>query len=398
MYRFELALIVTVAALWPFQLTAEDDPVLATVNGVKIHESAILSSFHQKLNTNQRTKLIRKVLPRVVTNEVIVQAAEAAGIPDDPNFQAQIAATQTQFARSLVVTTATAYLRSHIPASSQENTNLIKAEAAVYYAAHAEEFAEMEDRSALLSIRRRIAMKQRSDQFAKLIDEALAELNFNVAGTAVSADIVKASFINRARSAGEREDLWELIHQRAGAEEPDRGASGKEVQAYFDAIFAVKIEISKQELTVKDLYPVTVSDSPQVVPNARLSMLSLLQNYFVAAKAESDGFEAPARTGFDPERNLLIQTYLKKNTAENLQKIKIAVSTIDEYLAANPDRFAAKLERKNGKRAVRAAITTILRAHKTRELRDEFFKGLMSSAEVKYFDDRFTPIVPDQQN
>ena len=398
MYHFELAVIVTVAALWPFQLTAGNDPVLATVNGVEILESTVLSGFHQKLSTDQRTKLIRKILPRVVTNEVIAQEATAAGIPDDPNFQAQTAAIRTQFARSLVVTKATAYLRSHIPARSQENLNLVKAEAAAYYAAHAEEFAEMDERSALISIRRRIVMKQRSDQFAKLVDEALAEFNFNVAGTPVSADIVKASFINRARSADEREDLWELIHQRAGAEEPDRGASGREVQAYFDALFAVKIEIGKQELTVKDLYPVTVSDSPRVVPNARLSMLSLLKNYFVAAKADSDGFKAPARTRFDPERNLLIQTYVKKNTEENLHKIKIAASAIDEYLAANPDRFAAKLERKNGKRAVRSEITTILRAHKTRELRDEFFKGLMSSAEVKYFDERFTPNVPEQQN
>ncbi|MDP7396968.1 MAG: hypothetical protein QF541_08865 [Lentisphaeria bacterium] len=149
----------------------------------------------------------------------------------------------------------------------------------------------MEERSALISIRRRIAMQQQSDQFAELIDEALTEFNFNVAGKAVSADIVKASFINRTHRAGEREDLWELIHQRAGAEEPVRGASGSEVKAYFDALFAVKIEIGKQELTAKDLYPVTMSDTPQVIPNARISMLNLLQNHFVAAKADSDGFD-----------------------------------------------------------------------------------------------------------
>ena len=93
MHHFELAFIVTVAALWPFQLTAGDDPVLATVNGVEILESTVLSDFHQKFSTNQRTKLIRKILPRVVTNEVIAQEATAAGIPADPNFQAQIAAT-----------------------------------------------------------------------------------------------------------------------------------------------------------------------------------------------------------------------------------------------------------------------------------------------------------------
>ena len=396
MYHFRLAVIAAVAALWPFQITAGDDPVLVTVNGVEIRESIVLSGFQQKLTTNQRAKLIRKILPRVVANEVIAQKATAAGVPDDPNFQAQIDAIRTQFARSLVGTTATAYLRSRAPARSQQNVDAVKAESEAYYAAHAEEFAEMAERSALISIRRRIAMKQRSDQFAKLIDEAIAEFNFNVAGKAVSADIVKASFINRARSAGEREDLWELIHQRAGAEEPGRGASGREVKAYFDALFAVKIEIGKQELTVKDLYPVTVSDTPQVVPNARLSMLNLLQNYFVAAKADSDGFESPARTGFDPERNLLIQTYVKKNTEENLQKVEIAAAAIDEYLAENSDRFATKLERENGEQTVHAEITTILRARKARDLRNEFFKELMSSAEVKYFDDRFTPNAPEE--
>ena len=117
-------------------------------------------------------------------------------------------------------------------------------------------------------------------------------------------------------------------------------------------------------------------------PDIYLQAARLLVDEGMADEAafpwDSDGFKAPARTRFDPERNLLIQTYVKKNTEENLHKIKIAASAIDEYLAANPDRFAAKLERKNGKRAVRAEITTILRAHKTRELRDEFFKGLMS--------------------
>ena len=396
MCHFKLAVIAAVAALWPFHITAGDDPVLVTVNGVEIRESTVLSGFQQKLTPYQRAKLIREILPRVVANEVIVQKATAAGIPDDPNFQVQIGAIRTQFTRSLVGTTATAYLRSRAPARSQQNVNAITAESEAYYAAHAEEFAEMEERSALISIRRRIAMKQRSGQFAELIDEALAEFNFNVAGKAVSADIVKASFINRARSAGEREDLWELIHQRAGAKEPGRGASGRKVKAYFDALFAVKIEIDKQELTVKDLYPVTMSDTPQVVPNARLSMLNLLQNYFVAAKADHDGFESPARTGFDPERNLLIQTYVKKNTDKNLQKVEIAAAAIDEYLAANSDRFATKLERENGEQAVRAQIMTILRAHKARDLRNEFFKELMSSAEVKYFDDRFTPNAPEE--
>ena len=70
MYHFRLAVIAAVAALWPFQITAGDDPVLVTVNGVEILESTVLSGFHQKLSTDQRTKLIRKILPRVVTNEV----------------------------------------------------------------------------------------------------------------------------------------------------------------------------------------------------------------------------------------------------------------------------------------------------------------------------------------
>ncbi|MDP7398148.1 MAG: hypothetical protein QF541_14850, partial [Lentisphaeria bacterium] len=89
--------------------------------------------------------------------------------------------------------------------------------------------------------------------------------------------------------------------------------------------------------------------------------------------------------------------YVKKNTEENLQKIRIEAAAIDQYLAANPDRFAAKLERKKGRQAVHAEITTLLRAHKARELRNELFKELVSSAEVNYFDDRFTPNAPAPQ-
>ena len=398
MYHFNVAVIAAIVALWPLHVSAGDDPVLATVNGVEILESAVLRSFHQELQTDQQTKLIREILPRIVINEILVQKATADGVPEDPSFQAQIDTMQTQFSRSLVVTTATTYLRSRAPARGPENVNLVKAESEAYYAAHPEEFAEMDERSALISIRRRIAMKQRSDQFAKLIDEALAEFNFNVAGKPVSADIVKASFINRSPTDDETKDLWELIHQRAGVEEPGLGANDNEVQAYFDTLFAVKIEIGKQKLTVKNLYPITMSDTSQVVPNARLSALHLLQNYFVAAKADSDGFEATARTGFDPERNMLIQAYVKKNTKEKLQKIKIAPDTIDDYLETNPERFAKKLKRKNGKQAVRAEIATILKAQKARELRKEFFKELTASADVKYLDERVKPEATEQQD
>ena len=86
------------------------------------------------------------------------------------------------------------------------------------------------------------------------------------------------------------------------------------------------------------------------------------------------------------------------NTKSSSPTPKIAPDTIDDYLETNPERFAKKLKRKNGKQAVRAEIATILKAQKARELRKEFFKELTASADVKYLDDRVKPEATKQQD
>lgn len=90
----------------PGAALAQDDPVVARVNGTELHRSALeaaqanLPAQYQQMPLEL---LYDPLLDQIVNAQLLLDQAAAAKVEDDPAFQSQLAEVRTQLAREFVL-------------------------------------------------------------------------------------------------------------------------------------------------------------------------------------------------------------------------------------------------------------------------------------------------------
>jgi peptidyl-prolyl cis-trans isomerase C len=100
------ALAMAGALALPWAATAQDDPVIATVNGAVLHRSqleAAKSNLPAEYRQMPIELLYDPLLDQVVNGQLLLEQAAATKVEDDPLFEEQLAKVRQQLAREFVL-------------------------------------------------------------------------------------------------------------------------------------------------------------------------------------------------------------------------------------------------------------------------------------------------------
>ncbi len=204
----------------------------------------------------------------------------------------------------------------------------------------------------------------------------------------------------KGSAADAQNHLLKAVAAAAGVEQPlgkEDPADPEIARALEKKFKAVRIGVDSSEFRVGDLYvegqPVTAVILAQAVNTFILSEEAKRQGLETepdalrqVAAGRMISFDAKLQIqDGDPERQLLVRTFLEREGFYDFDMIKVSDAEIHRYYETNRGKFKRIADRENGMEKIRELIRNRLQMDRGVEAKEVFVQGLRKEAGIEVF-------------
>jgi len=295
-------LLVSLTTQWNFsQEEGEDsDRLLATVNGVEIHESDVIGSLvgSAGIQQEQRAKYIEHALKQAIDNELLYQAGIKEGLDKDPTYLKQLEMQKRMAVHREVESLATFYEQNvEGLRAARDRDAITDEECEDYYAQNQTRYKGRSKDRALRIIRSQLANKRYRSFYAEFFIELVKETTCSVAGQSIDSDVLLESAdrsLNMSETRpSDADPFWVAVLDAAGVDmpEPTTGPPGEIDEELKGTIGKITVKIGNDEVTLGDSHQIDSLVSS--VQNGRLGseLFYLFKPYIVVQKAVKEGVD-----------------------------------------------------------------------------------------------------------
>jgi len=404
-------LIISLTTQWNFAQDEEEDHdrLLATVNGVEIHESDVIGNLAGSagIPEEQRGKYIEHALKQAIDNELLYQAGIEEGLDKDPAYLEQLEMQKRMAVHREVEGLATFYEQTiEELRTARDRDAITDEECEDYYAENQKRYKGRSKDRALRIIRSQLANKRYRDVYAEFFIGLVKETTCSVAGQSIPTDVLLESAersLNMSESrSSDADPFWVAVLDAADVDlpEPTTRPPGQIDEELKKTLGNITVKIGKDEVTLGDNHQI---DSLVLsVQNGRLGqeLFYLFKPYIVVQKAVQDGVDkdpayleekeqmsmmtgAGMGGGMGYDKRLLVNLVVQNQGFYKIENYEVTDEEIESYSAEHGHRYERLRQRPNGEERVLKMITRILKSQKAETAKDDYVTTLRESGDVQ---------------
>lgn len=404
-------LIISLTTQWNFAQDEEEDldRLLATVNGVEIHESDVIGNLAGSagIPEEQRGKYIEHALKQAIDNELLYQAGIEEGLDKDPTYLNQLE-MQKRMAVHREIEGLAAFYEQTIEdlRAARNRDDITDEECEEYYAENQDRYKGRSKDRALRIIRSQLANKRYQGVYAEFFIGLVKETTCSVAGQSISSDVLLESAersLNMSESRpSDADPFWVAVLDAANVDlpEPTTRPPGQIDEELKKALGNITVKIGKDEVTLGDNHQIDSLVSS--VQNGRLGqeLFYLFKPYIVVQKAVQEGVDkdpayleekeqmsmitgAGMGSGMGYEKRLLVNLVVQNQGFYKIENYEVTDEEIESYSTEHGHRYERLRQRPNGEERVLKMITRILKSQKAETAKDDYVTTLRESGDVQ---------------
>ncbi|MDP7740410.1 MAG: hypothetical protein QGF67_03155 [Lentisphaeria bacterium] len=404
-------LLVSLTTQWNFsQEEGEDsDRLLATVNGVEIHESDVIGSLvgSAGIQQEQRAKYIEHALKQAIDNELLYQAGIKEGLDKDPTYLKQLEMQKRMAVHREVESLATFYEQNvEGLRAARDRDAITDEECEDYYAQNQTRYKGRSKDRALRIIRSQLANKRYRSFYAEFFIELVKETTCSVAGQSIDSDVLLESAdrsLNMSETRpSDADPFWVAVLDAAGVDmpEPTTGPPGEIDEELKGTIGKITVKIGNDEVTLGDSHQIDSLVSS--VQNGRLGseLFYLFKPYIVVQKAVQEGVDkdpaflkekeqmsaitgAGMGGGMGFDKRLLVNLVVQNQGFYKIENYEVTAEEVEAYSTEHGHRYERLRQRPKGEERVLKMITRILKSQKAETAKDDYITILRDSGDVQ---------------
>ena len=404
-------LIISLTAQWNFAQDEEEDldRLLATVNGVEIHESDVIGNLAGTAGfpEEQREKYIEHALKQAIDNELLYQAGIQEGLDKDPTYLEQLEKQKIMAVHRKIEGLATFYEQNIEELRAARDRNAItNEECEDYYEQNQARYRGRSKDRAIRIIRSQLANKRYRDAYAEFFMELVKETTCSVSGQSIPSDVLVES-ADRSLNMSEvrpsdADPFWVAVLDAAGVDlpEPTTLPPGQIDEELKKTLGNITVKIGKDEVMLGDNHQI---DSLVLsVQSGRLGpeLFYLFKPYIVVQKAVQEGVDkdpaylkekeqmstmtgAGMGGGMGYDKRLLVNLVVQNQGFYKIENYEVTDEEIESYSTEHGHRYERLRQRPNGEERVLKMIKRILKSQKAETAKDDYVTTLRDSGDVQ---------------
>ena len=408
---FCIVLLIGITASWNFAQDEEKDSdrLLATVNGVEIHESDVVGNLggSADIPEEQRGEYIKHALKQAIDNELLYQAGVKSGLDKEPTYLKQLEIQKRIAVHRGIETLATFYEQNIEELSAARNRNAItNEECEEYYAQNEDRYQGRSKDRAIRIIRSQLANSRYRNAYTEFFLEVAKETTCSVAGQSIPSDaLVESAERSLSRSETPPSDVdpfWVAVFDAAGIDlpEPTKLPPGQIDQELKESLSNITVKIGENEILLGDSYQIDSLVSSAQSGRFGPELFYLLKPYIIAQKAIAEGMDkdpallqekeqmsmmggAGMGGGMGYDKRLLVNLVVKEQGFYNIENYEVADEEIESYSTEHGHRYERLRQRPNGEERVLKMITRILKSQKAETAKDDYITTLRDGGDVQ---------------
>ncbi len=404
-------LIISLTIQWNFaQDEKEDlDRLLATVNGVEIHENDVIGNLGGSagIPEEQREKYIEHALKQAIDNELLYQVGIKEGLDKDPTYLEQLKTQKRMAVHRKIEGLATFYEQTIEELRAARNRSVItNEECEEYYAQNPDRYRGRSKDRTIRVIRSQLANKRYREAYAVFFTGLVKEATCSVAGQSIPSDVLSESAERSLNMSEVRpsdaDPFWVAVLDAADVDlpEPTTLPPGQINEELKKALSNITVKIGKNEVTLGDSHQI---DSLVLsVQNGRLGpeLFNLFKPYIVVQKAVQEGVDkdpgyleereqmsvmtgAGMGGGMGYNKRLLVNLIVQNQGFYNIENYEVTDEEVEAYSTEHGHRYERLRQRPNGEERVLKMITRILKSQKAETAKADYVTTLRDSGDVQ---------------
>lgn len=404
-------LIISLTTQWNFAQDEEEDHdrLLATVNGVEIHESDVIGNLAGSagIPEEQRGEYIEQALKQAIDNELLYQAGIEEGLDKDPTYLKQLEMQKRMAVHREVEGLATFYEQTiEELRAARDRGAITDEECEDYYAENQDRYRGRSKDRAIRIIRSQLANKRYREAYAEFFIGLVKETTCSVAGQSISSDVLLESAerslqMSESRSS-DADPFWVAVLDAANVDlpEPTTRPPGQIDEELKKTLGNITVKIGKDEVTLGDNHQIDSLVSS--VQNGRLGqeLFYLFKPYIVVQKAVQEGVDkdpayleekeqmsmmtgAGMGGGMGYDKRLLVNLVVQNQGFYKIENYEVTDEEIESYSTEHGHRYERLRQRPNGEERVLKMITRILKSQKAETAKDDYVTTLRESGDVQ---------------
>ena len=384
--------------------------IVAKVNGVALYEMDVFEPGYLEQTPALSPQQLSDQIQQAVHNELLFQEAKRRGADQDPGFLKTWARQSKSVQQGRLAMLAGILQEKDEQLQNARNPDAISEEEIVAcFEENADRFAQIPPAQAQTEARSLLVWKRYQTAYQALMNALVGEIQVSINGNSIAAETLQqavAAFVPTSTTLkpdteAAADALLTAFSDAAGidpAGENPAAAQPGEPDLSAEKLEAVAIKVGTSEFKYGDFY------SGSERPTAQ-ALFRLLGNHLLAEETRKRGLDRDpdylkqVNTGilFDgdhelqiidknPEKQLLIRTFLKKEGYYGFDKIEVTDAEIDASAKAHATRYERFAKRENGGEIIRKLARQQLQTDRGRQVKDAFVTGLRNKAKIEIAD------------